>query len=115
MPAHVMSLTQTLMRPALCLFVDADFIAFKQQMEGEPEMLPSAEAQLDAKEQEKKAAHESGRLPNCLYWMQTCFVSGFEAAHRHGRLNAPRFSWLRVLLVIAKLLAFPLHASRQTV
>lgn len=33
-------------------------------MEGEPEMLPSAEAQLDAKEQEKKAALVEGKPPS---------------------------------------------------
>lgn len=47
----------------LSVHADADFIAFKQQMEGEPEMLPSAEAQLDAKEQERKAALVAGKLP----------------------------------------------------
>lgn len=34
---------------------DTDFIAFKQRMEGDPELLPSAEVQLELKEQEKKA------------------------------------------------------------
>ena len=44
---------------------DADFLAFKQQIEGEPDMLPSAEVQLDVKEQEKKAALLSGmHLPS---------------------------------------------------
>ncbi|KAL3153031.1 hypothetical protein ABBQ38_012055 [Trebouxia sp. C0009 RCD-2024] len=38
---------------------DADFIAFKQQMEGDPELLPSAEVQLDLKEQAKKAMAEA--------------------------------------------------------
>ena len=33
---------------------DADFIAFKQHTEGDPELLPSAEVQLDLKEQAKK-------------------------------------------------------------
>ena len=37
------------------LTADADFIAFKQQAEGEPELLPSAEVQLDLKEQAKIA------------------------------------------------------------
>ena len=34
---------------------DADFMAFKQQVEGDPELLPSAEVQLELKEQAKKA------------------------------------------------------------
>lgn len=34
---------------------DADFLAFKQQVEGDPELLPSAEVQLDLKEQARKA------------------------------------------------------------
>ena len=33
---------------------DADFMAFKQQAEGDPELLPSAEVQLELKEQAKK-------------------------------------------------------------
>ena len=38
-----------------CLHIaDADFIAFKQRTEGDPELLPSAEVQLDLKEQAKK-------------------------------------------------------------
>ena len=44
----------------LCDVSDADFIAFKQQSEGDPEPLPSAEVQLDLKEQPKKAV--AGRL-----------------------------------------------------
>ena len=34
---------------------DADFIAFKQQAEADLELLPSAEAQLELQEQQKKA------------------------------------------------------------
>ena len=55
---------------SVLLPADADFIAFKQQVEGEPEMLPSAEVQLDAKEQERKAALVAGKAPfscNCWY------------------------------------------------
>lgn len=40
---------------------DVDFIAFKQQMEGDPEFLPSAEMQMDLKQQAKKAL--AGGLP----------------------------------------------------
>lgn len=38
-----------------CLLADADFMAFKQHTEGDPELLPSAEVQLELKEQAKKA------------------------------------------------------------
>lgn len=43
------------MNDLLCAATDADFIAFKQQMEGDLELLPSAEVQMDLKEQAKKA------------------------------------------------------------
>ena len=46
---------------------DTDFIAFKQRMERDPELLPSAEVQLELKEQEKKAV--TGRsASNTLRW-----------------------------------------------
>lgn len=55
---HKLPLLLLTLRPSeapLCVATDADFIAFKQQMEGDPELLPSAEVQLDLKEQAKKA------------------------------------------------------------
>ena len=46
---------------------DTDFIAFKQRMESDPELLPSAEVQLELKEQEKKAV--TGRnASNTVRW-----------------------------------------------
>ncbi|KAL3140973.1 hypothetical protein ABBQ32_005495 [Trebouxia sp. C0010 RCD-2024] len=49
---------------------DADFIAFKQQIEGDPELLPSAEVQLDLKEQAKKALAEAVSKPKVTPLMQ---------------------------------------------
>ncbi len=51
---------------------DADFVAFKQQMEGDPELLPSAEVQLELKEQEKKAVAGKHQQSPCR---PACFLS----------------------------------------
>ena len=52
---------------------DADFIAFKQQVEGEHEFLPSADVQLELKEQAKKA--QAGKQQPLLPKLGVC--------HRH--------------------------------
>ncbi|KAL0027409.1 hypothetical protein WJX79_009534 [Trebouxia sp. C0005] len=49
---------------------DADFMAFKQQAEGDPELLPSAEVQLELKEQAKKAVTETSLKPKVTPLMQ---------------------------------------------
>ncbi|DBA87338.1 TPA: hypothetical protein ACH3X1_004392 [Trebouxia sp. C0004] len=50
--------------------IDADFMAFKQQAEGDPELLPSAEVQLELKEQAKKALTETSSKPKVTPLMQ---------------------------------------------
>ena len=51
---------------------DADFMAFKQQADGDPELLPSAEVQLELKEQAKKA------LTGTACWQQCFSCKGTE-------------------------------------
>ena len=70
----------------LSVHADADFIAFKQQMEGEPEMLPSAEAQLDAKEQERKAALVAGKLSLSPVLCVQMRCQGFRSKMLHSKL-----------------------------
>ena len=70
----------------LCLPADADFLAFKEQLEKGPEPLPSAEAQLEKQEaeaRERQAAGEHGlrTVAECLVCSQwsagtTCLGAG---------------------------------------
>lgn len=67
---------------------DADFLAFKQQVEGDPELLPSAEVQLDLKEQARKAL--AGQLASNSHQhtmsCQACTIAMIGTSHHSSLL-----------------------------